>query len=236
MTKKKDSNRTEPWIPPIRATIRYKAYPNEIWKEFFPEGAKRHYMVSNMGRIASYKTNLDTDGYILKVSRENPISGSRIALKIYTVGTKIGRYGKPISAVKNISFPVHNIVAEAFMEKPTEDQVQIIHLDHDKFNNNLNNLRWATKPEAWTHQKKGPFYKEPNVGKKLTPDRVRLIKKKIMEGKTKQGLLAKQFGFAGMEFLNLSVADSSTALPAKIDVVTALHACDTATDDKGCAA
>jgi Methyltransferase domain len=43
--------------------------------------------------------------------------------------------------------------------------------------------------------------------------------------------LAEQFGFAGMEFLNLSVADSSKALPAKIDVVTALHACDTATDD-----
>ena len=43
--------------------------------------------------------------------------------------------------------------------------------------------------------------------------------------------LAKQFGFSGMEFLNLSVAESSKALPAKIDVVTALHACDTATDD-----
>jgi Methyltransferase domain len=43
--------------------------------------------------------------------------------------------------------------------------------------------------------------------------------------------LAEQFGFAGMEFLNLSVADSSKALPARIDVVTALHACDTATDD-----
>ncbi len=43
--------------------------------------------------------------------------------------------------------------------------------------------------------------------------------------------LAAQFGFSGMDFLNLSVADSSKALPAKIDIVTALHACDTATDD-----
>jgi Methyltransferase domain len=43
--------------------------------------------------------------------------------------------------------------------------------------------------------------------------------------------LAAQFGFKGMEFLNLSVAASNTALPKEIDIVTALHACDTATDD-----
>jgi len=45
--------------------------------------------------------------------------------------------------------------------------------------------------------------------------------------------LAQQLGFERMTFLNLSVAESahSEALPASIDVVTALHACDTATDD-----
>ncbi len=45
--------------------------------------------------------------------------------------------------------------------------------------------------------------------------------------------LAKDFGFAGMDFLNLSVAESESAqqLPKRIDIVTALHACNTATDD-----
>jgi hypothetical protein len=45
--------------------------------------------------------------------------------------------------------------------------------------------------------------------------------------------LAKDFGFAGMDFLNLSVAASESAqqLPKRIDIVTALHACNTATDD-----
>ncbi|MCX4165821.1 MULTISPECIES: SAM-dependent methyltransferase [Paraburkholderia] len=45
--------------------------------------------------------------------------------------------------------------------------------------------------------------------------------------------LATRLGFGGMSFLNLSVADSivSDRLPPSIDIVTALHACDTATDD-----
>lgn len=45
--------------------------------------------------------------------------------------------------------------------------------------------------------------------------------------------LASRLSFSGMSFLNLSVADSTASqlLPAKIDIVTALHACNTATDD-----
>ncbi|QDL36521.1 class I SAM-dependent methyltransferase [Rhodoferax sediminis] len=45
--------------------------------------------------------------------------------------------------------------------------------------------------------------------------------------------LAARLGFGRMHFLNLSVAESaeSAELPERIDVVTALHACDTATDD-----
>ncbi|RRJ27429.1 class I SAM-dependent methyltransferase [Pandoraea apista] len=50
--------------------------------------------------------------------------------------------------------------------------------------------------------------------------------------KSSQGLAAR-LGFPGMSFLNLSVADSITSpeLPETIDVVTALYACNTATDD-----
>ena len=45
--------------------------------------------------------------------------------------------------------------------------------------------------------------------------------------------LAADLGFERMEFLNMSVAESTQAdfMPAQFDVVTALHACDTATDD-----
>jgi hypothetical protein len=45
--------------------------------------------------------------------------------------------------------------------------------------------------------------------------------------------LANRLDFHRMSFLHLSVAESisSSLLPATVDIVTALHACDTATDD-----
>ena len=49
----------------------------------------------------------------------------------------------------------------------------------------------------------------------------------------KSRALAARLGFTRMSFLNLSVqeATASAELPARVDIVTALHACDTATDD-----
>jgi hypothetical protein len=49
----------------------------------------------------------------------------------------------------------------------------------------------------------------------------------------KSRTLANRLGFTRMSFLNLTVAESTQSgqLPERIDVVTALHACDTATDD-----
>ena len=49
----------------------------------------------------------------------------------------------------------------------------------------------------------------------------------------KSRALAARLGFERMSFLNLSVKESATSidLPSRIDIVTALHACDTATDD-----
>jgi len=49
----------------------------------------------------------------------------------------------------------------------------------------------------------------------------------------KSRVLAAQLGFSRMRFEHLTVEDSITSdtIPAKVDIVSALHACNTATDD-----
>ncbi|HPX61290.1 MAG TPA: SAM-dependent methyltransferase [Deltaproteobacteria bacterium] len=49
----------------------------------------------------------------------------------------------------------------------------------------------------------------------------------------KSRLLAQRFGFPHMSFLNITAEQSivDTGMPEQVDIVTALHACDTATDD-----
>lgn len=176
-------------MPPLRATIRFKTYPNEVWKEYDFGIKTRHYIVSNMGRVASYNTKPEIDGFLLKLSKSNTMF--TLALKRYE---KVD--GK--TQVTNISRKVHYLVAEKFIPNDDPDKVKVIHLDHDNFNNNVTNLRWATRDEVWEHIQKHPTFVPRTKGPKLTVEKVRLIKRKIAEGKTKQSILAKQFGLSEM--------------------------------------
>ena len=75
------------------------------------------------------------------------------------------------------------------------------------------------------------FFNVAHAGKPVTghvygiETRVELVEK--------SRALAARLGFEHMSFLNLSVQQATTSpdLPATVDIVTALHACDTATDD-----
>ena len=205
MTKKKDpSELKKNWRPPLRAMIRFKAYPNETWKDFFPEGQTRRYMVSNLGRIASFYEDINVDGFILKLSigGGGAVSGMKLSLRRYV----INEAGKRV--YESQSFQVHYVVAEHFLKKTHEDQTRVIHLDHDKMNNIASNLRWVTPDEALAHLKINPAFTPRMRGPKLTVDRVRLIKRKLAEGKTKQGILAKQFGLSEMGIYRIKTGKS----------------------------
>ena len=75
---------------------------------------------------------------------------------------------------------IHKVVAENFVDKKNPKQKLVIHLDHDKSNNKVKNLGWATFTEAGKNKSKNPAFQERISKKpsysKLTPVKVKSIK------------------------------------------------------------
>lgn len=82
----------------------------------------------------------------------------------------------------------HRLVANYFLPKPTVEQTVVGHLDHDKLNNRVDNLRWMTLQKNAEHQRSSPLVIKAKLdrrsrGIKLTTTKVMLMKKLLNEGK-----------------------------------------------------
>lgn len=114
----------------------------EVWKDVV--GYEDYFMVSNLGAVFSKRSNK-----LLKQTKNK--SG------YLTIATRIGgRTGKAIC------FRIHRLVADAFLDPPTKEQLQwaettaykkvlVNHKDGDKLNNTVNNLEWVTSSENTQH-------------------------------------------------------------------------------------
>ena len=91
-----------------------------------------------MGRVISYHENIE-DGKLL--------TGSTV--EGYTVLNI-----KPADTYQSLY--LHREVAKLFAQKAGRGQKYVIHLDFDKKNNKVSNLRWASKEEMEKHQQKRP--------------------------------------------------------------------------------
>ncbi len=90
---------------------------------------------------------------------------------------------------------IHRLVADYFLSKPLDNQTIVAHLDFNKLNNSVTNLKWMTPEENYEHQKSSPFVikdklqrrqrqqSNPNRAK-LTVTKVMLLKKLLNEGKS----------------------------------------------------
>lgn len=97
-------------------------YKDEVWKPIFINDKETNYSVSSLGRVQNDATNK-----ILK--------GTYARNEYHSVQLVIN--GKPKSLM------THRLVAEAFI--PNQNNYQIVdHIDRNKHNNNVTNLRWVT--------------------------------------------------------------------------------------------
>ena len=97
----------------------------EIYK---PIDGLDKYFVSNMGNIKSEKTNR-----LLKIQKSSGYS---------TVGLN--------NINKRYCFLVHRLVAKAFIPNP-ENKLTVNHINHDTYDNRVENLEWSTSKEQNEH-------------------------------------------------------------------------------------
>ena len=110
-------------------------------------------------------------------------------------------------------------MAEQFLSKVNDDEQYVIHLDFNKSNNFVDNLKWSAKKEMFAHQQKNPSVTEAREkqkgrktqkGHKLTATQVMRLKKKINdpERKTRLKLIAKQFGISEMQLYRIKSGEN----------------------------
>lgn len=114
----------------------------------------------------------------------------------------------------NKAWLIHRLVAEYFLTKPSDEHIIVAHLDHDKLNNHVSNLKWMTQSEFYRHQRTNPEFIDARknaserlnnaklTNAKLTAPKIMLIKKKINEG-IKLRVLAKSFKVSETQLLRI---------------------------------
>jgi NUMOD4 motif-containing protein len=146
-----------------------KKITGEVWKPLqFPgwKQLRNRYALSSAGRIASYKEKIVEDGKLLGGSLT---TGYR-TLNLHRPGNKGTLY-------------IHREIAKLFLKRPSVKLKYVIHVNHNKLDNNVKNLKWATLDEMINHQQDSPAkiaYKEKQanrtVGLKLSASQVKKIK------------------------------------------------------------
>lgn len=142
--------------------------PSEIWKPLvFPgwKDLRYRYAISNMGRIASYKDKIP-EGKLL----DGSLTTGYKTLNLHRPGNKGTLY-------------IHREMSKLFLKKPSPKHRYVIHVNHNKLDNKIKNLRWATFDKMIEHQQHSPAkiaYKKiqatRNIGLKLNAAQVRKIK------------------------------------------------------------
>lgn len=180
-----------------------KKLPGEIWKPLTFSGSKdlrNQYALSNLGRIASYKEDVTEDGKLLNGSLT---TGYR-TLNLHRPGHKGTLY-------------IHRELARIFLKKPGPKYKYVIHKNHNKLDNNIKNLSWATLEEMIDHQQNSPAkvaYKKRqanrDTGLKLKSAQVKKIKDMLNNKNRRLTIkqLAEKYGVSEMTMYRIKSGEN----------------------------
>ncbi len=172
----------------------------EVWKDYKDEdlATKRSFKISNAGLVKKLYDGSDK----FKVLEGALNNGYRAIWVTRKDGKRTARY-------------VHKMVAETFLKNP-KNKKYVVHLDHDKLNNSVENLQWADHEEWKEHNKdlfrrmKGRSRLDNLPNSKLTEKQVRSLKKKLANPnkKIKVATLAKQYNISEGQIYRIMRGDN----------------------------
>ena len=146
-----------------------KKINGEIWKQLQFKGWKllrKKYAISSQGRAASYYEDVNADGKLL----DGSLTSGYKTLNLHINGS-------------NGTIYFHREVAKLFIKKNTPKDKFVIHVNHNKTDNKVKNLKWASQKDVSAHQQKSPdkiAYKKVQhsrtKGLKLSLTQVKAIK------------------------------------------------------------
>ncbi len=169
----------------------------EIWKQITALKGKttKNYAISNFGNMCSYQKALQ-DKHVISFANNNGFPVTTI------------RVNKRSTAL----FP-HREVANYFLKKPNAKYTFVLHLDHDKSNNHVSNLKWATQAQQSEHNKNNPTVTDAiskrirtgAMAKKLSDAKVMKLKTELWNPKRKLTLkqLAAKYDIAEMNLYRI---------------------------------
>lgn len=180
-----------------------KSISGEVWKPLqFPgwKHLRKQYALSSSGRVASYSEKVNEDGKLLNGS--------------LTTGYKTLNLHRPGN---NGTLYIHREIARLFLKKPSPRHRYVIHLNHNKTDNSIKNLQWATLEEMIEHQQSSPAklaYKKVQAnrsnGLKLNATQVRSIKKTLNSKNRTMTIrqLAEKYGVSEMTLYRIKSGEN----------------------------
>lgn len=185
-----------------------KFLQGEKFKELeLEEQLSLRYAISNFGRLVSFSESVKKDARLLEGG----------VIKGYRVMRYKVKKGKKLEYKQKLFF---RMVAESFLKPKTEAHQHVVHLDYNRGNDHVSNLKWVTWEEMQKHHAKSPARQaqlkklqalnRENPRRKLSLSQVKTVKKELLNPKRKLTIkaMAEKYGVSEMQLYRIKSGEN----------------------------